>query len=98
METQNVDDRYHSDDDDDNTSPDRGPVLATLRDDNNTFNLYEGDNIVGRSDNKDLDVKLRHETVSDVHANLELSEEGICYCKDLASNNGNYAISFKMTS
>ena len=88
METQNIDDIYDSNDDD-ATVLDRGPAIATIEWNSMTFPLYEGDNIVGRSDQKNLDVRLGDDTVSDVHANLEITEDGVCYCKDLASNNGN---------
>ena len=57
METQNIDDIYDSNDDD-ATVLDRGPAIATIEWNSMTFPLYEGDNIVGRSDQKNLDVRL----------------------------------------
>ena len=91
METQHIDDIYDSDDYD-LAEAGRGPVLARLHWEETTFQLYEGDNIVGRNDLKNLDVRLADETVSDVHANLEIDIEGNCHCKDLASNNGDYFV------
>ena len=82
METQAID--YDSTDD----VLDRGQIVALLDYNGIHFSLFEGDNIVGRSDKKDLDVILQDDTVSDLHANLEINESGECYCKDLASNNG----------
>lgn len=88
METQVFDDIGGDSGSDESVALDRGRVLAFLEADGRSYDLYEGDNIVGRSINKDLDVKLSDISVSDVHANLELTEAGECYCKDLASNNG----------
>ena len=82
-----MDDIYDSDEYD-LAEAGKGPVLARLFWEETAFELYEGDNIVGRNDMKKLDVRLADETVSDVHANLELDVEGNCHCKDLASNNG----------
>lgn len=82
METQVIDDDLIDE------MVDRGQVVAILDCDGMLFNLFEGDNIVGRSNKKDLDVILQDDTVSDLHANLEINESGECYCKDLASNNG----------
>ena len=82
METQAIDDDLNDD------VLDRGQIVALLDYDGTHFSLFEGDNIVGRSNKKDLDVILQDDTVSDLHANLEISESGECYCKDLASNNG----------
>jgi hypothetical protein len=88
MATQVFDDIGGDSGSDESAALDRGKVLAFLEGDGQKYDLYEGDNIIGRSINKDLDVKLLDTSVSDVHANLELSEAGECYCKDLASNNG----------
>jgi FHA domain len=88
MATQVFDDIGGDSGSDESVALDRGKVLAFLEGDGQKYDLYEGDNIIGRSINKDLDVKLLDTSVSDVHANLELSEAGECYCKDLASNNG----------
>lgn len=89
METQAVDDDFDEDlDTSDGLSSSRGKALAFLDCQGQRFELYEGDNIVGRSSVKDIEVKLADDTVSDVHANLELTESGECICRDLASNNG----------
>ena len=82
METQAIDDDLNDD------VLDRGQIVALLDYDGTHFSLFEGDNIVGRSNKKDLDVIIQDDTVSDLHANLEINECGECYCKDLASNNG----------
>ena len=97
METQHIDDIYDSDDYDLAVS-DRGPVLAKLQWKGVDFDLYEGDNIVGRNEQKNLDVRLADDTVSDVHANLELDEDGTCHCKDLASNNGDVCFILHLSS
>lgn len=88
MQTQVFDDIGGDSGSDESVALDRGRVLAYLESDGQSYDLYEGDNIVGRSINKDLDVKLVDISVSDVHANLEFTEAGECFCKDLASNNG----------
>jgi pSer/pThr/pTyr-binding forkhead associated (FHA) protein len=88
METQAIDDYNEDSDASDSPKLTKGKVLAFLDCQGQRFELYEGDNIVGRSNVKDIEVKLADDTVSDVHANLELTESGECICRDLASNNG----------
>ena len=66
---------------------DRGPFVAVLTWKDKQYKLYAGDNIVGRG--KQCDVCIDHNTVSDTHCEIIISN-GCAEVKDLRSSNGTF--------
>lgn len=61
MTTQKIDDDVYS-----NDNEDRGPAIAYLQLKDEKYYLHEGENTVGRSRDKNLEIILDDNTVSDV--------------------------------
>jgi pSer/pThr/pTyr-binding forkhead associated (FHA) protein len=89
METQKINDFYDEDEEEDD---DRGPVVAhlALRAQNITYDLYRGSNLIGRADNNDVQVDDTTTTVSQMHAEIEISDKNEAMVKDFKSSNGTF--------
>jgi hypothetical protein len=75
----------------DEEDEDRGPPLATLQWNKKFYNLYSGDNLLGRS--KKCDIQLDQTSVSDSHCEIEIIQTKTtiqAICKDLRSSNGTF--------